>query len=127
MAARLVDAQAPGLASSVRRLAAVAGSPDRLLTELSLLRLLTAGYRRLDELPADLAATVRTRVGLPVATDDVLAGPRVRDVWTVIGVRDEVTDDRLTVPPDVAARRRPAARRWCSRSRRPASRCRPTC
>jgi SWIM zinc finger len=96
MAARLVDAQATGLASSVRRLAAVAGSPDQLLTELSLLRLLAAGYRRLDELPEDLAATVRTRVGVPVATADVLAGPRERDAWTVTGVRDSVTDDRAT-------------------------------
>jgi hypothetical protein len=96
MAARLVDAQAGGLAGAVRRLVAVAGSPDRLLTELSLLRLLTSGYRRLAELPPDLAATVRSRVGLTVATEDVLAGPRVRDVWTVTGVRDEA-DERLTV------------------------------
>ncbi|MGE5830553.1 MAG: SWIM zinc finger family protein, partial [Micromonosporaceae bacterium] len=34
MGARLVDSQAPGLASAVRRLAYVAGAPDRLLTEL---------------------------------------------------------------------------------------------
>jgi hypothetical protein len=95
MAARLVDAQAGGLANAVRRLASVAGSPDRLLTELSLLRLLTSGYRRRAELPADLAATVRGRVGLPVATEDVLAGPRIRDLWTVTGGRDEV-EERLT-------------------------------
>jgi hypothetical protein len=92
MAARLVDAQAGGLANAVRRLASVAGSPDRLLTELSLLRLLTSGYRRRDELPPDLAATVRSRVGLPVATEDVLAGARIRDVWTVTGGRDDVEE-----------------------------------
>ena len=95
-AARLVDAQAPALASSVRRLASVAGSPDRLLTELGLLRLLVAGYRGIDRLPTDLAATVRSRVGFPVATDDVLAGPRVRDVWAVVAV-SETFDERLTV------------------------------
>jgi len=96
MAARLVDAQAPGLASSVRRLAYTAGTPDRLLTELSLIRLLVAGYRRGGELPTDLAATIRTRVGFPVATDDVLARERVRDDWAVVAMRDE-GDDRLTV------------------------------
>ena len=96
MAARLVDAQAPGLASAVRRLAAVASTPDRLLAELGLLRLLVAAYQRVDELPADLADTVRARVGFPVATEEVLAGQRVRDEWTVVGVRDD-GEDRLTV------------------------------
>jgi hypothetical protein len=96
MAARLVDAQAPGLASSVRRLAAAAGAPERLLTELSLIRLLLCGYQRVGELPADLAATVRGRIGFPVATEDVLAGERLRDDWAVLGLRDE-GDERLTV------------------------------
>jgi hypothetical protein len=96
MAARLVDAQAPGLASAVRRLATVAGTPERLLVELALIRLLVSGYRRLAELPPDLAATVRSRVGFPVPTEEVLAGPRIRDEWQVAGVRDE-SDDRLTV------------------------------
>ena len=98
MAARLVDAQAPGAAGSVRRLAsaAAAGAPDRLLTELALLRLLVAAHDRLDALPADLAATVRTRVGYQVATDDVLASPPVRDRWLVIAIHDEA-DEFLTV------------------------------
>jgi len=96
MAARLVDAQAPGLASSVRRLASAASSPDRLLTELALIRLLVSGYRRIGTLPDDLAASVRSRVGFPVATDDVLAGPRVRDVWAVVAASESV-DERLTV------------------------------
>lgn len=96
MAARLVDAQAPGLASAVRRLAAVAAAPERLLGELGLIWLLARAYNRLDELPDDLAATVRSRVGFPVATDDVLAGPRVRDEWAVAGRRDEF-DERLSV------------------------------
>lgn len=96
MAARLVDAQAPSAASAVRQLAGVAGDPGRLLAELGLLWLLVAGYRRVDTLPADLAATVRARVGFPVATEQVLAGPAVRDRWQVVGVREEVVDDNLT-------------------------------
>nr|WP_221377766.1 SWIM zinc finger family protein [Actinoplanes polyasparticus] len=89
MAARLVDAQAGTAAGAVRRLGSVAGVgpqwADRLLGELALLRLLVAGYDRLPELPPELAATVRSRIGFPVPTDEVLAGPRVADRWQVLG------------------------------------------
>src|SRR5262245_11470941 len=95
MAARLVDAQAPGAAGAVRRLATAASVPDRLLTELALLQLLVCGHRRLSELPEPLAATVRVRVGYPVATADVLETPPVRDSWYVLGVREEA-DEQLT-------------------------------
>jgi SWIM zinc finger len=95
MAARLVDAQAGTVAGVVHRLPAVAGDPQRLLAELALLRLLVCGYRRLPELPDALAATVRTRIGFPVSTDEVLATPPVRDEWLVTGSRTE-QDERLT-------------------------------
>ncbi|XVV10690.1 DUF5691 domain-containing protein [Actinoplanes sp. CA-131856] len=99
MAARLVDAQAPTAASAVRRLGTVAGIgphwADRLLGELALLRLLVTGYDRIAELPPELAATVRTRIGFPIATEDVLAGPRVTDRWQVLG-QVEVDDGALT-------------------------------
>jgi hypothetical protein len=96
MAARLVDAQAPGVAGAVRRLAGVASQPDRLLAELGLLWLLVRSYQRIDALPDDIAATVRGRIGFSVPTEEVLAGPRVRDDWAVVGVREEA-DERLTV------------------------------
>jgi hypothetical protein len=95
MAARLVDAQAPAAAGAVRRLAGVARAPQSLLAELGLLRLLVAGHRRRSELPADLAATVRARIGFTVPVEEVQAGPAVRDDWHVLAVRDEA-DDRLT-------------------------------
>ena len=98
IAARLVDAQAPGAAGAVRRLAGAASDPtgERLLAGLSLLRLLVCGYRRLAELPEPLAATVRAQVGITVPTDEVLAGVPVRDRWQVVGLRDEI-DERLSV------------------------------
>ncbi|PFG34206.1 SWIM zinc finger protein [Sanguibacter antarcticus] len=100
VAARLVDAQAPGLAGAVRQLSSVAASgdgwPGRLLEDLALLRLLVVAHQRLDSLPADLAATVRTRIGYPVRTEDVLAGTPVRDRWDVLALHDS-TEDRLTV------------------------------
>lgn len=100
VAARMVDAQAPGLASGLRRAAGLIGRgrdwPGRLLTELALLHVLAGAGARLPTLPAELAATVRSRLGFPTDTAGVLAtGERVADEWLVAAVTDEVTE-RLT-------------------------------
>ncbi|MFI2375126.1 SWIM zinc finger family protein [Streptomyces sp. NPDC018964] len=94
-AARMVDAQAPGLAARVRELGALAGTgpggPVRLLEECALLHLLGRGWLRRERLPEGLAATVRSRVGLPAPAD----GPAVRDRWLVLAQYD-TADSRLT-------------------------------
>ncbi|WP_282694428.1 SWIM zinc finger family protein [Streptomyces sp. CC208A] len=94
-AARMVDAQAPGLAGRVRELGAIPGSgpgwPVRLLEECALTHLLDRAWLAADRLPAPLATTVRTRVGLPSAPD----GPAVRDRWLVLAQYD-TGDGRLT-------------------------------
>jgi hypothetical protein len=94
-AARMVDAQAPGLAARVRELGTVAGSgpgwPARLLEECALLHLLGRGWLRHEGLPDGLAATVRSRTGLPASPD----GPPVRDRWLVLAQYD-TSDGRLT-------------------------------
>lgn len=94
-AARMIDAQAPGLAGRVRELGAIPGSgpgwPVRLLEESALLHLLNAGWLGLDRLPEPLAATVRTRVGLPSPAD----GPPIRDHWLVLAQYDS-SDGNLT-------------------------------
>ncbi|MDO0926139.1 SWIM zinc finger family protein [Streptomyces sp. TG1A-8] len=94
-AARMVDAQAPGLAARVRELGAIPASgpgwPARLLEECALLHLLDQGWLRRDRLPADLAATVRARLGLPAPAD----GPPERDRWLVLAQYDTV-DPKLT-------------------------------
>ena len=66
IAARMVDAQAPGVAGTLRSLPAdlvSADWPSRALHSLGGLQLLAEAHARLDELPDDLAATVRSRVG----------------------------------------------------------------
>ena len=92
IAARMVDAQAPGMASWLRRMPAVVASgqgwPGRLLDELALIHLLIRGYARRAELPADLLATVRDHIGFTVSRADVLAGPAVWDQWLVVFFRD---------------------------------------
>ncbi|MFG2678494.1 SWIM zinc finger family protein [Streptomyces sp. NPDC048392] len=94
-AARMVDAQAPGLASRVRELGATPSSgpgwPVRLLEACALLHLLDQGWLRRERLPEDLAATVRSRVGLPASAD----GPPLRDHWLVLAQYD-TADARLT-------------------------------
>jgi len=88
--ARLVDAQAPGLARRVRALGSTAhsgpGWPDRLLGQLGRLHLVIEGWRNLADLPPELASEVRTQVGFPTAKAEVLATPAVRDRWDVLGV-----------------------------------------
>lgn len=101
VAARMVDAQAPGVASWLRRLPAVIASgqgwPARLLDELALLDLLAVSYGRLDQLPAELAASVRTHVGFPTVSAEVLATrPGVIDTWRVLGSRDSQEEQVTT-------------------------------
>jgi len=93
IAARMVDAQAPGVAERLRALAAVpysgGGWEGRLLEEYALLRLLATAYRRSAELPGALRDTVRSRIGFTVRQADVLAaGVSVTDRWHVLGRRD---------------------------------------
>ncbi|RPA59384.1 SWIM zinc finger family protein [Gordonia oryzae] len=100
VAARLVDAQAPGLATRVRRLPALFSGvnsaavdwPARLLEDLGRLWSLSVAHQRLDELPGDLAATVRRHVGYPTAKADVLATDGIADTWLCVGRRDADED-----------------------------------
>ncbi|MGW2862662.1 SWIM zinc finger family protein [Streptomyces sp. NPDC001205] len=94
-AARMVDAQAPGLAARVRELGAIPGSgpgwPMRLLEECGMLHLLDRAWLGRDALPDQLAATVRSRIGVPAAP----RGPAIRDNWQVLAQYD-TADAKLT-------------------------------
>lgn len=89
VAARMVDAQAPGLAGFVRRVAALLNSGEgwdvRTLDVLGRLHLVLEAATKLDALPAELAVDVRTVLGYPQSKDDVLAGEGVADCWCVLG------------------------------------------
>ncbi len=96
-AARMVDAQAPGLAGRVRELGTIPGCgpgwPARMLEEAALLHLLDRAWLGVAGLPGPLAATVRSRVGLPASGE----GEAVRDRWLVLAQNDAVSPDgRLT-------------------------------
>ncbi|WP_041938716.1 MULTISPECIES: SWIM zinc finger family protein [Frankia] len=91
-AARMVDAQAPGLAEVVRDMAriAAAGGPDwpaRLTDRLGRLYLLCEGWSRRGEVEPALVDVVRDRIGFSRSASDVLAGERLAGPIDVLGER----------------------------------------
>src|SRR5262249_49634946 len=97
MAARMVDAQAPGLARMVRELAGVPASGQgwqaRLLERLARLVLLIEGYRRIDSLPPEEQDDLRAAIGWAQNQDALLAAAGVRDRWLVLGQHVEEEDN----------------------------------
>jgi hypothetical protein len=97
-AARLVDAQAPGLARRVSALDGIttigARWPTKLLRETSLLHLVREGWSRSSSLAEPTQADLRATIGFTTGQQDVLALPGVRDRWLVTGQRVE-EEDRL--------------------------------
>lgn len=106
-AARLVDAQAPGLARRVREMGTIPAAgegfparllrelgvisaagedwPARLLRELSLLHLAREGWSRRDALPPATQADLRRVIGFTESKEDLLGQDGVRDRWQVLG------------------------------------------
>ena len=91
MAARLIDAQAPGAARRVRDLAPTRRSGDDwtelLLGQLSSLFLLIKAYERIESLSPATQADVRTAIGWTLKEDDLPSENLVRDEWLVLGQR----------------------------------------
>lgn len=99
ISARMIDAQASGLATLTKSLMAVdfynEGWEKTFLKKLSKIYLLTEGYKNLNSLPPLLAQDIRTLVGWTVAKEEVLAGDTVSDDWSVLSVATE-DDDKIT-------------------------------
>lgn len=102
-AARMVDAQAPGLARRLREMASIPHTggnwPSHLLAELGKLYLLVQGYQRLATLPEAAQAELRSQIGWTQKQEDLLASSSplaVKDTWSVLGKRI-TTEDNLNV------------------------------
>jgi hypothetical protein len=103
-AARMVDAQAPGVARRIRELPGViAGGANsergwqaRLLERLAKLHLLSEGSQRLDRLPPATQADLRTAIGWTFKQEELTQQAGVRDLWFIAGQR-VVEEDRLRV------------------------------
>jgi hypothetical protein len=88
-AARLVDAQAPGLARLVRAMPELASSgvnwQERLIEQVSRLYLAIEGYRHIETLPPVHQADLRTVIGFVLKHEDLLQETGVADTWLVLG------------------------------------------
>ena len=100
MAARLVNAQAAGLAGRIRRagkLCFQSGVQDwsqQLGRELAAIYMLGDAYARLETLSPDLQHDVRTHIGWTTSSDDVLALAGVTDCWQVLS-QQHSEEDRI--------------------------------
>jgi hypothetical protein len=100
MAARMVDAQAPGLSVLLLdAIEALNGGPDRqheAIEQFGLLQLAHEGVMRRATLSPARLADVRTALGWVFDKDDVAAlGEAVADRWRVLGQCQFERDDRL--------------------------------
>ena len=101
LAARMVDAQAPGLGARLQDAAAGVREgerwPERTLHRLGLLQLACDGFARRATLPDAVQADLRTVAGWPQDQAEVVAhGERVVDRWDVLGVATEERNVKLT-------------------------------
>lgn len=91
MAARLIDAQAPGLARRVRDLSYLTQSGDtwieQLLAQVTAIFLLVKAYERIETLSAATQADVRTAIGWNYKEDELPDENVVADEWRVLGQR----------------------------------------
>lgn len=98
-AARLVDAQAPGLARLLKEAAAGGsreGWQERLLEKIALLYLLLEGFRRSPTLPEDLQDEIQSLIGWKQDQQVLLQNAGILDEWNVLGQRT-LLEDRLQV------------------------------
>jgi hypothetical protein len=97
-AARLVDAQAPGVARLARKMADVAASGEgwdsRLLERMGKLYLLIEGFKRVNDLPSATQVDIRALIGWTQNQEELSLETGVRDRWTILGQRVE-EEDRL--------------------------------
>lgn len=99
-AARLVDAQAPGLARMVNDLAEVTGRAvgweDALIDKLATINLLNRAFHKIDSLSPDLRTDVLTAIGVNQSQEELLAGPSEIDDWLVLA-QYTYNEDKLRV------------------------------
>jgi len=91
MSARLIDAQAPGVARRVRELSWVSqgseGWIEQLLAKVSSIFLLVKAFERIESLSLAMQADVRTAIGWSLKEDELPEENVVADQWFVLGQR----------------------------------------
>ena len=98
-AARMVDAQAPGLANFIRRMGDInyhaAGWEYTAWETLTQMYLVTEGFEHWDSLDAGVQEDVKTALGWPYSKDELNQQTGIEDTWQVLG-KQEFQEERLT-------------------------------
>ncbi|MEA5596184.1 SWIM zinc finger family protein [Rivularia sp. UHCC 0363] len=97
-AARLVDAQAPGVARLVREMGSIShsgvGWQERLLSQLGRVYLLIQAFKHLDNLTTPVQADIRTQIGFSQSQQELSTQPGINDSWLILG-QSLTEEDRL--------------------------------
>jgi hypothetical protein len=97
IAARMTDAQAPGLSAMVSRLMDIDYTDERwtsrALEHIGKISLLIAAFRRRSSLSPSLSGEVSTLVGIPQSQEELRAQEGIKDRWAVLAhsLRNEGT------------------------------------
>ncbi|PSK89541.1 hypothetical protein B0I18_11197 [Taibaiella chishuiensis] len=98
--ARMVDAQAGGLAAQLRQINTInfytEGWQRMLLRRLAALYLITEAYQRIDDLPEAMAQELQTLIGWTTAKEEVLQSQPVSGTWAVLSVTMEEEGNIVT-------------------------------
>lgn len=90
-AARMVDAQAPGIATWLKEMGSIPASNgnwlEPLLDQLGRLFLLIESFKRYDDLPPEMQADLRSIIGWHLKRDELIfyETTTIRDTWVVTG------------------------------------------
>lgn len=91
MAARMIDAQAPGVARRLHELSSLTQFDgdwtERMLAQIGSLFLLLKAYKQIETLPRESQFDIRTAIGWTLKEDELPPENLVRDEWLVLGQR----------------------------------------
>ena len=89
--ARMVDAQAPGLANQLRQINTINFFEDgwqrQLLKRLGAIYLITEAFQNVSQLPVDMAKELQTLIGWNQAKEELLQQTPISDKWIVVAIR----------------------------------------
>ena len=99
-AARLVDAQAAGMARFIKEMGSIshsgAGWQERLLGQLGRVYLLIEAFKHLETLPTAVQADIRTQIGFSQNQQELSTQQGVEDSWLILG-QSLAEEDRLKI------------------------------
>jgi hypothetical protein len=93
--ARMVDAQANGLANQLRLINKIdyynEGWQQALIKRLAKIYLITEAYQQKEKLPASIAQELQTLIGWTIPKEEVLQNDAIKDTWIILSITQ--TDD----------------------------------